>query len=258
MTINTSNTISELAISAPGAIRVFEEFGIDYCCGGSRSLEAACSNAGIPVNEIVKSIEEAGRDIENRNLETDWRSESMTLLIDHIVAAHHVYTREELVRIERLLDKVTTRHGANHPELTRLSLLFFQLKQELLPHMLKEEQILFPYLERLESAVQTAREVQPPFFATVLNPVRMMRNDHDAAGELLAQIREVTGNLTLPSDGCTTFEALYQALRDFERDLHQHIHLENNILFPKAISTEAMIKPAWQEESGKEHHCFGH
>lgn len=258
MTIDTSNTIGELAINAPGAIRVFEQFGIDYCCGGGRSLEVACSKAGIAIDDVVRSIEEAERNLEERGREIDWRGQSMRSLVDHIVAVHHVYTREELVRIERLLDKVTSRHGANHPELNRLGLLFFRLKQELLPHMLKEEQILFPYLERLETAVQTARDVQPPFFATVLNPVRMMRNEHDIAGELLAQIREVTGNFTLPSDGCASFDALYQSLRELEGDLHQHIHLENNILFPKAIATEGMVKPSWQEESGAQHHCFGH
>lgn len=258
MTINTSSTISELASSAPGAIRVFEQFGIDYCCGGERPLDVACTKAGISVDDVVRSIEDAAREMEDKDRGIDWQNRSMTALVDHIVAEHHVFTREELVRIERLLDKVVSRHGANHPELTTLSVQFFQLKQELLPHMLKEEQVLFPYLERLEAAVQTAREVQPPFFATVLNPVRMMRNDHEVAGELLARIRETTGNFTLPPDGCASFDALYQGLREFEADLHQHIHLENNILFPKAIATEANVRPAWQEEGSREHHCFGH
>jgi regulator of cell morphogenesis and NO signaling len=153
-----------------------------------------------------------------------------------------------------LLDKVCSRHGKNHPELVDLRDVFQRLKQDLNPHMLKEEQVLFPFVARMEEAVSEQRAVPLPFFGTVQNPVRMMSNEHDTAGGLLAEMRRITGGYVTPPDACISFQTLYQALQEFETDLHQHIHLENNILFPRAIEMET----AAEFEGETVAHKFGH
>lgn len=256
MSINAMNTVRELAVNVTGATRVFERMGIDYCCGGGRSLADACKTFNVPVEEVLRSLEEAERAIQPLDPATDWQGESITALSKHIIETHHVFTREELVRLERLLDKVHSRHGENHPELTRLKELFLALKEDLLPHMLKEEQVLFPYIERMELAIRERRDVQPPFFGTVRNPVRMMSMEHDTVGELLREMRAATSNYLPPPDACASFQTLYQALPAFEADLHQHIHLENNILFPRAIEMEDQTNREWHSTADR-HQCFG-
>ncbi len=257
MQVNTMSTVRELAVAVPGATRVFEQMGIDYCCGGGRTLADACRQFRAPVEEVLRRLEAATREAAPSDNAPDWQTASLTALAAHIVETHHVFTREEFVRLERLLDKVCSRHGGNHPELARLRELFLGLKQDLLPHMLKEEQVLFPYITRLEEAVSAGRDVQPPFFVTVRNPVRMMMMEHDTAGDLLREMRQVTGNYSPPPDACISYQTLYQALRELEADLHQHIHLENNILFPRAVEMESQAQPEWQSRAG-EHQCFTH
>ena len=160
-------------------------------------------------------------------------------MVAYIVTRHHGFTREELVRLSELLEKVCSVHGENHPELRRLHTIFQELKNELTGHMSKEEQILFPYIENLEAAVARGEPAPTPVFGTVRNPIRMMIQEHDDAGQALRGLREASSNYQVPADGCVTFRTLYQALEEFEKDLHQHIHLENNILFPRAADLEA-------------------
>lgn len=260
MSVNTTTTVRELAVTLPGATRVFEQLGIDYCCGGGRTLMDACSKSNIPVAEVVERLEAAEQAANPSDKVADWRSESLTALAAHIVDTHHYFTKQEFTRLDALLDKVCSRHGQHHPELSELRDLFQHLKQDLMPHMLKEEQVLFPYLARMEEAVSERRAVPPPFFATVQNPVRMMMLEHDTAGDLLAEMRRITGGYVAPPDACISYQTLYNALRELEADLHQHIHLENNILFPRAIEMEAAAEPSWIT-AGKEfgeHRCFGH
>ncbi len=259
MNICTTTTVRELAVGAPGATRVFESFGIDYCCGGHRTLAAACQEARLPVEDLTRSLEEAGRASHLRD-ERDWQQETLTALTEHIVETHHYFTRQEIDRLEKLFDKVCSRHGENHPELFEAQKTFYQLKQDLIPHMLKEEQVLFPYITRMEEAIAEGRAVPPPFFGTVRNPVRMMMTEHDTAGDLLRQLRGITKGYTTPPDGCVSFQTLYQALTAFEADLHQHIHLENNILFPRAVEMEETSAPDLYKSAGEfnEHRCFGH
>ena len=236
MSMNTMKTVREVAVEFPGATRIFEKLGIDYCCGGGKALEEACLAAGVSADNVIAQLEEAGSTAAEAR---DWKIAPLSELVAHIVTRHHGFTREELVRVSNLLAKVCSVHGENHPELRRLHTVFQELKHELTSHMLKEEQVLFPYIENLETAVRRGEPVPTPFFGTVRNPVRMMMQEHDDAGQALRDLREVSSNYQVPADGCITFRTLYQALEEFERDLHQHIHLENNILFPRAAELEA-------------------
>lgn len=236
MNLELNKTVGELASEIPGATRVFEKVGIDYCCGGKQSIVDACKNAGVTVKDLMMSIESATKS--PAVAEHDFVSLKLGELIDHIVETHHVFTKSEIERLRALLNKVCGVHGQNHSELTRLRSLFEVLSAELEPHMMKEERILFPYIFQMENATQNHIAIQTPPFGTVANPIRMMMIEHDRAGELLKEMRELTANYSVPADGCISYQTLYQALDAFEKDLHQHIHLENNILFPRAENME--------------------
>jgi regulator of cell morphogenesis and NO signaling len=260
MSVNTTLTVRELAISIPGATRVFEQMGIDYCCGGGRTLADACLTSNARLEEVLRRLQAASQAIKAGDKLRDWQAESLTSLSTHIAEEHHAFTKRELTRLEQLMEKVCAKHGENHPELAELRSAFEHLSQDLTPHMLKEEQVLFPYIARMEEAVDKACAVPAPFFVSVQNPVRMMMNEHDRAGELLSQMRGITGNYSAPADACISFRTLYEALGELEADLHQHIHLENNILFPRAVEMETAARPASQragQEFGVES-CFGH
>ena len=235
MKVAGTRTVRELAVEVPNATRVLEKFGIDYCCGGKRSLDEACRTANLPVEEVVKALETAATVSTQESL---LPSGSLAELIHHIVATHHKFTREEIVRLRALLEKVCSVHGQNHPELLAIRDTFSGLAQELSLHMMKEENVLFPYIVRMEEAVAQNDAVLPAPFGTVQNPVRMMMQEHDGAGEALREIREASHDFSVPKDACISYQTLYQALPAFEADLHQHIHLENNILFPRAIEME--------------------
>jgi regulator of cell morphogenesis and NO signaling len=165
----------------------------------------------------------------------DFQKLSLTQLITHIVDTHHVFTKSEMSRLRALVTKVIGAHGANHPELLTVGELFQRLCADLEPHMFKEEQVLFPYIIRMEKA----ETVLLAPFGTVKNPIRMMMMEHDTAGDILRKLRAVTSDYRVPSDGCISYQTLYQALQGLEKDLHQHIHLENNVLFPKAVELES-------------------
>ena len=243
MTINALTTVREVAIERPEATRIFEKLRIDYCCGGDRPLGEACATAGVDVENVVRMLEEAGPVAIQGNGSLDFQQLPLAELITHILDKHHVYTREEMVRLESLANKVIGAHGANHPELHGMGELFEQLCADLNPHMFKEEQILFPYIVEMERAA--LQNLPAPFapFGTVNNPIRMMMMEHDTVGEILRELRALSSDYTVPADGCISYQTLYQALEAFEKDLHQHIHLENNILFPRAILREGGSTP---------------
>ena len=159
-------------------------------------------------------------------------------MLAHIRSTHHVYTREEIARLIPLFDKVCSVHGANHPELLRLREIFGGLAQELTTHLMKEEMVLFPYILRMEEAAVAKEPMLPSPFGSVRNPVAMMMHEHDGAGNALRSMREISNGYAAPADACVSFQTLYQALAAFEADLHQHIHLENNVLFPRAVEME--------------------
>ncbi len=239
MPINASKTVREVAVETPGATRVFEKLGIDYCCGGHKPLEQACQSAKLDVDEVIRRLEESERGESTRAGQgRDWTGAKLNELTAHIVARHHGYVRQESPRLQQLLAKVVSVHGSNHPELQLMQHAFDDLAAELKAHMFKEEQVLFPYIDTMQAAVDRGQPVPPPFFGTVRNPIQMMMAEHDGAGEKLRELREASANYTLPADACVSYQTLFNTLQEFERDLHQHIHLENNILFPRALEME--------------------
>lgn len=236
MTSGTDKTVREYAVETPGATRVFEKLKIDYCCGGGRSLGDACAAAGVGVEEVVRLLEQANAF--KGDTPEGLQSGTLAELIDHILDKHHAFTRDELERISALAEKVASKHGANHPELLRVRTLFGQLCDDLRPHMFKEEMILFPYVKQMEQAVAAGRPMPYAPFGTVGNPVRVMMSEHDTAGDILRELRAATADYAAPADACASCQALYHALEELEKDLHQHIHLENNVLFPRAVELE--------------------
>lgn len=243
MTLQSTKTVRELALEIPGATKVFEKLGIDYCCGGAKPLADACAAHSLSPEEVIEQLEREGETNFGSTTEAaDFSQLTLTDLISYIVNKHHTFTKQELARLDALLNKVCSVHGENHGELLKVQALFKELAADLQPHMFKEEMVLFPYVLRLEEAVRNNQPAPPPPpFMTVRNPVRMMSLEHDNAGELLRGMREASADYLVPADACTSYRTLYQALEDFERDLHQHIHLENNILFPRAIKMEDAV-----------------
>ena len=239
MTINSGMTVRDLVIQMPQATRIFSKFKIDYCCGGNRPLIEACATAGVNLQEIERMLAQTNGAKEDDVV--DFNQMRLPSLIDHIIARHHICTRNEMVRLTALLAKVVSVHGDNHPELRQVSSLFERLCADLTPHMFKEEQILFPYIVKLEHAVVHKWGVPFARFRKVNYPVGMMTVEHETAGQILREIRKATSDYLVPADVCISYQTLYQALEAFEHDLHQHIHLENNILFPRAIELEEMI-----------------
>lgn len=238
MSLTTDKTVRELVLENPAATRVFEKLGIDYCCGGNKSLEQACQAANLSIDEVIDSLEMADHAARAVQTAHDWQREPLADLASHITNTHHRFTRAELARLSPLLDKVCAVHGKNHPELQQVRISFQGLAQELTTHMMKEERVLFPYIVRMEEAVIQQEPVLPAPFGSVQNPVAMMEHEHDSAGNALRAIREASSGYTPPGDACISYQTLYRALSEFETDLHQHIHLENNILFPRAIAME--------------------
>ena len=238
MTISSTMKVRDVVLELPQATRVFEKLKIDYCCGGDTPLGEACATAGVEVANLERMLEEAERAEVQGKGSLDFQKATLTELIDHILDKHHVYTKKEMARLEPLIDKVISAHGENHQELRSLDRLFQQLCADLRPHMLKEEQILFPYILEMERSAVENRPAPFPPFGTVKNPVRMMMMEHETVGDLLRELRALSSNYTVPSDACISYRTLYQTLEAFEKDLHQHIHLENNILFPRAIELE--------------------
>lgn len=239
--INSAMTVREVVVELPQSTRLFEELKIDYCCGGNRPLSEACTSIGIEVGEVIGLLESVSQSEPQRESAVDFQKLPLSELITHILDTHHVFTKREMTRIELLLKKVISAHGENHPELHRVGALFDMLCADLRPHMLKEEQILFPYILALIQSSSQKRSAPFAPFGTVNNPVRMMMIEHDRAGDILRELSTVTSDYTTPADGCISYCTLYEALKALERDLHQHIHLENNILFPRAIELETQV-----------------
>jgi regulator of cell morphogenesis and NO signaling len=229
-------TVRDLALENPRATRVFEKFQIDYCCGGGRSLADACRVAGVEPAQVIEAIEsEAAAGTADPR---DWSGARLGELIDFIRDTNHVYTREAIERIPQLIAKVVAAHGANHPEVLRIQAVFGAVAEELTVHMMKEEMVLFPYIARMEEAAIAGEPALPAPFGTVGNPIRMMEHEHESAGEALREMRALSNGYTAPPDACATFRTLYSAMAEFEQDLHRHIHLENNVLHPRALEME--------------------
>ena len=238
MPTTLEKTVREIAVENPATIRIFESLGIDYCCGGKLSLSEACSRANADLTRVAELLETAGRNSGAAD-SVDWSRKPLAAIIAHIVDTHHAFVRNEIPRIQSLAGRVVAKHGPNHPELGQIESLFEALAHELLSHLMKEEQILFPYISKMESASATGGSLPASCFGTVTRPIANMVAEHEDAGAILARIRELTDNFAVPAGACPSYLNLYMSLEKFERDLHQHIHAENNILFPRAVAMES-------------------
>ncbi|MCH9033083.1 MAG: iron-sulfur cluster repair di-iron protein, partial [Planctomycetes bacterium] len=227
-------TVGEMVVEDPSRARVFEHFRIDYCCGGKISLAEACATRGTDLDAVLKALNKSQANTSPKS-EKDWSQESMTSLVDHIVATHHAYLREEFPRLTKMTERVVQVHGERHLELPEVRDVFAALRNELEQHMQKEEQILFPMIKQLDSGVAGAAG----HCGTIANPIRMMEDEHDNAGDALGALRKLTGGFAVPVDACNTYRVMLDSLAKLEADLHQHIHKENNILFPKALAAES-------------------
>lgn len=232
----SETTVRDIAIEQPASIRVFEKYGIDYCCGGRRPLAQVCEERSLQMDEVLAAIEHATS--QHQTSGPDWMTLELSGICDHIVHSHHAYVRNELPRLQFLAKKVVARHGDDHAELPQIQQLVDNIGNELLTHMSKEEMMLFPYITNLERNFATCGPASLGRSGSVRNPIGVMMAEHDLAGEIMEQIRELSHNFTPPIGACPTYRGFYLALEEFEKDLHQHVHLENNILFPRAIELE--------------------
>jgi len=230
-------TVGQLVVERPSRARVFEKFGIDYCCGGKVPLKQAIAAKGLPADAVVAELEREEAPGQQAAFDRNWATASLTDLCDHIEQTHHARLKQDLPRLEFLTAKVASRHGDRRPELVEVHRIVLALRAELESHMAREEQVLFPFCRRLDSA----DSLPPSHCGTVRNPIEVMVREHEDAGEALAQLRELTDDYTPPADACNTYRAMYDALHELERDMHQHVHKENNILFPKAIRAEKLL-----------------
>jgi regulator of cell morphogenesis and NO signaling len=221
---SAESPVGRIVADDPGAARVFEKLGIDYCCGGKRALREACAARSLDPASV---LEEIARQRESGDAGRDWSRATIGELADHIERTHHAYLKGELPRIAGLLGKVVRAHGEHHPEMVRVAEIFDSLSREMIEHMQKEEQILFPALRALERTGKGS--------ARLNGPIACMVREHEDAGAMLAAMREATGGYAPPRDACNTFRVALGSLAELEADMHQHVHKENNILFPAAL-----------------------
>jgi len=221
---------------------VLETFGIDYCCHGATTLSAACRERGLSLEEVRRALEESDASSAHSD-EADWDRASLASLTDHIVARHHAYLREQLPRIGALLEKVVAKHADNHPDLIELREVYTGLWNELVNHMMKEEQVLFPYICLLDEALRKGQPAPQFHCGSVRQPIQVMEDEHQSAGDALRRMRELTLGFRPPEDACDAYRKLMNDLRGLEGDLHLHIHKENNILFPRAAAAAGGAPP---------------
>jgi regulator of cell morphogenesis and NO signaling len=233
----TTQTVRDIATGNPDAVRVFEKYGIDYCCGGRVPLAEACATKGLNVDDVIASLDAATAP--SAPEEKDWTKESLASLAQYIVDTHHAYVNREVPRLNELAGKVVSRHGDSRQELAVIQSKLTELGEELVEHQGKEEVVLFPYIGKLERYASGGGAKPRSCFGTIDHPITMMTRDHDYAGNLMTEICGLSQDYTPPEGACPTFRAFYAGLRDFEQDLHRHIHLENNVLFPRAITLDA-------------------
>jgi regulator of cell morphogenesis and NO signaling len=236
MSMTTTTTLADVAATSLSAVRTLERHGLDYCCGGKQPLDEACAAKGLKLESILREIELAqGPGASER----DWQTAPLDEMVKHIVGTHHEYLKVELPALGNRMNKVLAVHGPkDQSTLSRLADVFGSLRAEMEMHMHKEEFMIFPFLEQYGRAETLGQSLPPVPFGSVANPIGMMEREHEAAGGALLEIRELTCGFEYPSYACSTVRALFDGLKALEADLHVHIHLENNILFPRAIALE--------------------
>lgn len=236
MNVLEQPTIGEYVAKDFRTASIFSKYGIDFCCKGNRTIEEACEKKSLDFNLIQKEVTQL---LETKSEGTiDFKSWPSDLLIDYIEKTHHRFVAEKSAVLLPFLDKLCKVHGHAHPELFEINELFIGCAGELAQHMKKEELILFPFIKKMENASRTGQQIEQPHFGTVENPITMMKDEHEAEGDRFVKIAELTNNYTPPADGCNTYKVTFAMLQEFQQDLHKHIHLENNILFPMAIEMQ--------------------
>ena len=234
----TGETVGQIAAKDIRKAEVFKKYGIDFCCGGKKSLKQACEEKGIDLTTVESALQNINQEKASDNFDR-WNPD---FLADYIFNKHHQYYYDEAPVIAELLTKVASHHGEKYPELEEVYRLFVTLAQELNAHFAKEEKVLFPFIKGLVRAKQTGNVEELRSQFSIAGPVQMMEADHDAAGEILAELSKVTNAYIAPEGACNSFKFLYKKLNELEDDLHEHIHLENNILFPKALALEKELR----------------
>jgi regulator of cell morphogenesis and NO signaling len=237
--LDVNTTVGRIVADDYRAAAIFERYGIDFCCGGNRPMADACRERGVDSQAVAAAVEAATAQADTGG--QPFNAWELDALIGHIVATHHRYIREAVPSMLAHTRKVADVHGERHPEVRKIAAAFEGVAEELMSHMAREEQVLFPYITALVSAGRGGPVPRAPF-GTVANPIRMMEREHQAAGDEMAGIRQASGGYALPEDACMTYKVTYQELAAFEADLHQHVHLENNILFPKALELERRLQ----------------
>ena len=240
MAINENQIIGELVAQDYRTASVFKKYGIDFCCQGNRTIQDATESKHIEVDRVLNDLNDVSK--EQGNGATDYNSWPLDLLADYIEKKHHRYVETKILEIKPFLDKICNVHGGRHPELFEIQQQFNTSAGELAAHMKKEEFILFPFVRKMEKAKQEGSKVSAPQFGTVENPVQMMMHEHATEGDRFSKIEGLSNHYTPPDDACNTYRVTYALLKEFEQDLHLHIHLENNILFPKAIAMEKELR----------------
>ncbi|NNF34536.1 MAG: iron-sulfur cluster repair di-iron protein [Saprospiraceae bacterium] len=234
--IQQAKTIGDFVTENIKTAHVFKKHGIDFCCGGGITLEKACEQKGLNIQEMQRELEEVTFQRGNSLNFNKWE---LSFLIDYIVNEHHTYVRESIPIIMQYAEKVARVHGHNYPEVTEVYKIFSVVAEELNAHLQKEEMVLFPFVKELELAKKENRAPLLPPFGSVNNPIKMMEHEHENAGDAFKEIAQLTNGYEPPMGACNTFRALYAKLEEFEEDLHQHVHLENNILHRKAAALES-------------------
>jgi regulator of cell morphogenesis and NO signaling len=234
-------TLGQIAAKDLRKAEVFKKYGLDFCCGGKKTVKEACAEKGLDVTKIEQELQLADR-MPSAARPIPYDDWNLDFLADYIVNTHHTYVRKTLPDIIAYADKVMKVHGGHHPELVKINQLAGEINAELTSHMIKEERVLFPYIKELVAAKNKTQPLQTSHFGTVQNPINMMEMEHEMVGKNLEEIRQLSKNYQLPEDACASYSLLYKLLNEFEEDLHLHIHLENNILFPKALEIEKQLK----------------
>lgn len=238
MNQSTEKTIGQIVAEDYRKAKVFEEFGLDFCCGGNKTIAEASAKNRVNPEEIERALQNLDDEHEDKPPYNKW---PLHFLVDYIINTHHIYARDVLSEINFYSEKVLRAHGENHPELQELYYTLVKLYSKIIKHLDEEEEVVFPYVKKLVEAERNHRTPDLSGFGMVADPISMMEEEHDEAGETMARIRTLTNNFTPPTDACTTYQVLFKKLQAFEQDLHKHVHLENNILFPKALDLERKI-----------------
>lgn len=232
-------TLGEIAVKDLRKAEIFRKYGLDFCCGGKKTVKEACAEKGLDVTKVEQELQQADKNPTTRPLPyNDW---SLDFLADYIVNTHHSYVSKILPDLRAYAKKVAQVHGSRHPELIPIYQLVEEINAEMSEHMMKEEKVLFPFIKQLVAAKNTGQSLGEIHFGTVQNPIQMMESEHEQVGGNLEEIRTLSNNFALPEDACASYSLLYKMLDEFENDLHIHVHLENNILFPKAIELEKSL-----------------